>query len=396
MPRGIGVVPLARPVWHPLGLGMSARATFAIAHIDAESGFSGGEVQVFLLMEGLRSRGHRGVLVAPPGSRALAEARARGFEVRAVPMRSALDVAAVARLKRALSAARVDLAHLHTGRATWLGGLAARWAGVAAITTRRQEKRLRPSARTRLVYRGLVRRAVAISPAVARCLREGGVEHVVTIPSAVDAAALVPARPRAEVRAALGLDPEAFTVLTLASLVWRKGVDLLLDASARAARPLVLLVAGEGPERAALERRAAELGLGERVRFLGARDDKAELLAAADVFALASRAEGLGVAALEAMACARPVVCTRVGGLAEAVIDGRTGLVVAPEDAEALAEALRRLHDDRALAARLGAEGPRRVAEGFRAEQMVAAYETLYAEVLEEPRRERPVAGRVA
>jgi len=375
---------------------MSARATFAIAHIDAESGFSGGEVQVFLLMEGLRSRGHRGVLVAPPGSRALAEARARGFEVRAVPMRSALDVAAVARLKRALSAARVDLAHLHTGRATWLGGLAARWAGVAAITTRRQEKRLRPSARTRLVYRGLVRRAVAISPAVARCLREGGVEHVVTIPSAVDAAALVPARPRAEVRAALGLDPEAFTVLTLASLVWRKGVDLLLDASARAARPLVLLVAGEGPERAALERRAAELGLGERVRFLGARDDKAELLAAADVFALASRAEGLGVAALEAMACARPVVCTRVGGLAEAVIDGRTGLVVAPEDAEALAEALRRLHDDRALAARLGAEGPRRVAEGFRAEQMVAAYETLYAEVLEEPRRERPVAGRVA
>src|SRR5574341_455105 len=81
-------------------------AGLAIAHIDAETGFSGGEVQVFLLMEGLRARGHRNVLVAPPGSRAEAEAIARGFESRGVPMRGDLDAAAVLRLRHALEGAR--------------------------------------------------------------------------------------------------------------------------------------------------------------------------------------------------------------------------------------------------------------------------------------------------
>jgi len=172
-------------------------------------------------------------------------------------------------------------------------------------------------------------------------------------------------------------------VLTLCALVPRKGVDVLVDALAAlpaSSGRAVLLVAGDGPERAALAARAA--GLGARVCFLGARADKAELLSACDVFALASRAEGLGVAALEAMAAGRAVVATRVGGLGEAVVDGRTGLLVPPGDPAALAAALARLCDDPALRARLAAAGPERVAEGFEAEQMVGAYERLYREVL--------------
>jgi glycosyltransferase involved in cell wall biosynthesis len=164
--------------------------------------------------------------------------------------------------------------------------------------------------------------------------------------------------------------------------VHRKGIDVLVEACAHAPRATVLVVAGDGPEHARLEVRARELGI--RALFLGPREDKAELLAACDVFALASRAEGLGVAALEAMACGRAVVATRVGGLMEAVVDGRTGLLVPPDEAGALAAALVRLHADPELRARLGAEGPRRLAEGFAAEQMVAAYERLYREVLAE------------
>ncbi|MEQ1895368.1 MAG: glycosyltransferase, partial [Planctomycetota bacterium] len=285
---------------------------------------------------------------------------------------------------------RPDLVHLHTSRATWLGGLAARWAGLPALTTRRQEKELRPSARTRFVYGTLVRRVVAISPAVERCLLEGGVERdrLRLIASSVEANALVPARPRAETRAALGLVPADVAILTLAALVPRKGIDLLLAALARqpATPSCVLLVAGEGPYRAALEARAAELGLGARARFLGARADKAELLCACDVFALASRAEGLGVAALEAMAAGRAVLATRVGGLGQAVVDGETGLLVPAEDVAALAGALARLAGDPALRARLGAAGPARVAAGFAAEGMVTAYEALYREVLAEKR----------
>lgn len=369
---------------------MPSAAPLSIAHVDAETGFSGGEVQVFLLMEGLRRRGHENVLFAPPGSASAREAERRGLAHRPVPMRGAIDMAAVVRLRRALARARPDLVHLHTSRATWLGGLAARWAGLPALTTRRQEKELRPSARTRFVYGTLVRRVVAISPAVERCLLEGGVERdrLRLIASSVEANALVPARPRAETRAALGLVPADVAILTLAALVPRKGIDLLLAALARqpATPSCVLLVAGEGPERAALEARAAELGLGRRVRFLGVRADKAELLCACDVFALASRAEGLGVAALEAMAAGRAVLATRVGGLGQAVVDGETGLLVPAEDVAALAGALARLAGDPALRARLGAAGPARVAAGFAAEGMVTAYEALYREVLAEKR----------
>src|SRR5262245_60061974 len=155
MPRRRRAVPPARRVWHAHGPRMSAApsatGSLSIAHVDAEAGFSGGEVQVFLLMEGLRRRGHRNVLVAPPGSRSASEAGRRGIETRAVPMRGDLDLPAVLRLKHELARAEVDLVHLHTGRATWLGGLAARWAGLPAITTRRQDRPLARSRRTRLV-----------------------------------------------------------------------------------------------------------------------------------------------------------------------------------------------------------------------------------------------------
>ncbi|MEM7308483.1 MAG: glycosyltransferase family 4 protein [Planctomycetota bacterium] len=358
-------------------------SALTIAHVDAEPGFSGGEVQVFLLLEGLRRRGHRAVLLCPPGSGSEERGRAEGFDVRTVPMRGDLDLVAVQRLAVELGQTRPDLVHLHTGRATWLGGLAARWRGLPAITTRRQDKRVRRGWKSRLVYADLVRRAVAISPAVGRRLEEAGVapERVRLIPSSVDPEALRPVRARAEVRAELGLGAGEPAVLVLAALVRRKGIDVLLEALAAQREEPALLVAGDGPEREALRARAERLGL-RRVRFLGHRSDKAELLAACDVFALPSRLEGLGVAALEAMAAGRPVLATRVGGLAEAVADGETGLLVPADDSAALAAALGRLLADGPLRERLGRAGPARGRAGVSADGMVDAYEALYREVL--------------
>jgi glycosyltransferase involved in cell wall biosynthesis len=143
-----------------------------------------------------------------------------------------------------------------------------------------------------------------------------------------------------------------------------------------------LWVAGDGPERAALTQLAGELGLDDRVRFLGRREDAADLLAACDVFVLPSRLEGLGVAALEAMAARRPVVASAVGGLAEAIVDGETGLLVPPDDVDALATALVRLVDDAVLRDRLGSAGPQRIADAYSAQQMVDAYAALYRDVV--------------
>ena len=104
---------------------MASDPPLTVAHVDAETGFSGGEVQVFLLIDGLRRAGHRNVLVCPPGSACASEAERRDLETRTVPMRGDVDVLAVRSLARELRDLRPDLVHLHTGRATWLGGAGA-------------------------------------------------------------------------------------------------------------------------------------------------------------------------------------------------------------------------------------------------------------------------------
>jgi glycosyltransferase involved in cell wall biosynthesis len=349
-----------------------------IAHVTSEMRFSGGEVQVFLLLEGLRHRGYRVVLLCPARSRSAEEAQRRRIEWVPVRMRNDLDVGAVIVAARALRACQADLAHFHTGRANWLGGLAARAVRVPAITTRRMDRRVKRNWRTRLIYRHLVQRAVAISAAVADCLADGGVprERTQLIYDAVDPAQLRPTTDRATVRTMLEARTDDCVLLALAALIHRKGLDLLLDALA--------LLGAQGLQPHLWVAGAGRLGLRTRVRFLGRRQDAADLLAACDVFVLPSRREGLGVSALEAMAAGRPVVCSAVGGLKESVVDGRTGLCFPVADVPRLAEALARVIRDDQLRSRLGQAGPQRISEGFLAEQMVEAYGRLYRNVLQE------------
>jgi len=359
-----------------------------IAHVDAERDFSGGEIQVFLLMEGLSEVGYRNVLFCPEDSLGARQAERLGIECHAVRMRNSLDVASIFALARGFTRCGADLVHLHTSRATWLGGLAARVARLPALTTCRMERLFKRGWRTRLTFQSLVQHVVAISPAIAASLSAAGVPEARCriIRSAVDPSMLAPCGERERLREELGADYDDRVILTLAALIRRKALDILLDALALLAeegrRPW-LWIAGDGPLRGELEAQAESLGLAEQVRFLGRRADVRELLAACDLFVLPSRHEGLGVAALEAMAAGRAVVATAVGGLQEAVVDGRTGLLVPPGDAAALAGAIGRLLQDDVLRLHLAAAGPERVAEGYLPEQMVLAYEDLYRSVVE-------------
>jgi glycosyltransferase involved in cell wall biosynthesis len=192
-------------------------------------------------------------------------------------------------------------------------------------------------------------------------------------------------------------------LLYVGRLVTFKGLDHLLDALAllSVARrqlsvagqnngprstgyglPPRLLLAGDGPHRAALERRARELGIADRVHFLGplANADLPRYHAASDAFVIPSTDhETFCIAACEAMACARPVIAARTGGLPEVVRDGETGYLVPPGDAQALAERIRALLGDAALRARLGAAGREWTLEMFTwdkvVERVVGCYE---------------------
>jgi len=363
-----------------------------VAHLTGEAGFSGGEVQLFHLVEGLRKRNHHSVVLCPEGSRSEAEARRRGIDTRPVRVRNEWSPRCLASVRRELARSAPDIVHLHTGHATWLGGLAARGLGLPAVTTRRMDRPVKRNLRTRILYGLCVQRAVAISPAVARQLAEGGVPErmIQIVPSAVDPDALTPQHGRSATRRALGTSDTQLCLLTAATLVPRKGVDLLLQALAELDRrglDAELWIAGEGPERRRLVRLAKRLGIGARARFLGVRSDVPDLLAACDVFALASRQEGLGVAVLEALALGRPVVATRAGGLCDALRHEETALLVPPDDPLALADALERLLRDRREAELMARRGPAAVAQGFSLDPMVEAYERIYRDVLAEAGR---------
>ncbi|MEQ1631838.1 MAG: glycosyltransferase family 4 protein [Planctomycetota bacterium] len=355
-----------------------------VVHVDTEHGFSGGEVQVFLLMEGLRRRGLEQVLVAPNGSESARRARERGFLVHEIAMRNSLDLASVWRLARVLRTA--GIAHLHTGRAAWLGSLAANRARCPVVVTRRMDRKVKRGFRTWYAYTRTAKTVVAISPAVRQCLLDGGVPsaRIEVVWEALDDARIAVTKGRALMRRELGLDDSTFALLVLAVLTKRKGVDVLLAAMKRLAssasfQNLCLFVGGDGPEMATLQAMARDLGIEGRVRFLGRRHDAGDLLAACDAFVLPSRAEGLGVAALEALGAGRPVIASRVGGLGEMVIDGQCGLLVPPEDDSALANAIAALEQDRALAQRLGLGGPLRIDQGFRLEQLVERHLRIYS-----------------
>jgi glycosyltransferase involved in cell wall biosynthesis len=182
-------------------------------------------------------------------------------------------------------------------------------------------------------------------------------------------------------REQLGGSETRLLVLTPARLDAQKGHRTLLDAVVEVPEATFVL-AGEGPERAALEARAAELGVADRVSFLGRREDIPQLLAACDVFALPSLYEGSSLAVLEAMAAGIPIVSSAIGGTEELVEDGRSGLLVAPGDAQGLAATLRRLLADPQLRRDLAGRARGRVDEGLRREQMAARVAGVYAELL--------------
>jgi glycosyltransferase involved in cell wall biosynthesis len=158
-----------------------------------------------------------------------------------------------------------------------------------------------------------------------------------------------------------------------------KGFDLLLRA-VQQVPGLTAVLAGKGPERERLQGLAAELGIEDRVMLPGFVPDARTWMAMYDVFAVPSRSEGMPLALIEAMLASRPVVVTAIGGMPDVVIEGETGLVVPPEDPDALAEALRTLFDGGNRAA-MGARGRARAREEFSLDHMVRSYESLYDEL---------------
>jgi glycosyltransferase involved in cell wall biosynthesis len=184
----------------------------------------------------------------------------------------------------------------------------------------------------------------------------------------------------------MGRGDGGVVIVTIARFTPQKGYAFLLHAASEvlAQHPDVrFLLIGDGPERAEMEAHADELGIGTSVRFLGERDDVADLLAAADIFVLPSLFEGLPLVVLEAMALGVAVVATRIGGTSEA-LGADYPWLVEPGSATALAGMLSVALNDREMRARLGERNSERYVAEFMAERMAAETAALYRAVVAE------------
>jgi glycosyltransferase involved in cell wall biosynthesis len=302
----------------------------------------------------------------------------------------------VLQLWRLLRRLRPSIVHTHTSKAGFVGRLAAWLAGVPVVIHQPHGHIFYgywSRARTAM-FVGLERVAAHWTDTIITLTSHEVQEHLErsigrpaqfkVVPSGVPTQTLrASAPPRDEARARLGLPPEAFVIAGVGRLVPIKGFDLLVEALAEVVARVPdthLLLIGDGAERPVLEARAAELGVADRLHITGSVIDVMGRLAGADVLAAPSRNEGMGRVLVEAMALGLPVIGTRVGGIADVILDRECGLLVPSEDVEALAAALVELGTDDSLRGKLGA-GARPRAEDFStavaAEAMRAIYDGL-------------------
>lgn len=313
---------------------------------------------------------------------------AEGHDVSVLGRRRQRDVGLFFAIARRLRAGRVDVLHCHDELA-WFYGVVGATLAVRPVTVVMTLHGRRPAIRWRhrLEQRVLAARTARIV-AVSAFLRAQICEElhqpsdrVSTIVNGIDLPADPPsAVDVARARATLGLPAEARVVGAVGELSTVKHLDMLLEAVARANAAggrLTLVLVGDGEHRARLAQKAAALGLGD-VRFTGVRRDVPDILPALDVYACSSHYEGISLAILEAMARARAVVATAVGGNPELIEDGATGLLVPRADSAAMADALLRLTADAGLRARLGWRAREFVAARYGIDRMIRRYAETY------------------
>jgi glycosyltransferase involved in cell wall biosynthesis len=358
-----------------------------VLHTIGEMGTGGAESLVVELVEGGPSVGWHSEVASAGGRREADLLRVAGTRVHRVPLsRRRPDglARAVAATRRAIRAADPDVVLAHNvgvTAATWLAlrllrhpaPLLTVFHGVAAGDYRTSARLLSRAPAAVVTVSGTIRdRLVAAGL---------GPRPPIVIPNAVTAPALPD---RARSRRELGLATDTPVALCAARMVDQKRHDVLLRAWTSVRPPAVLLLAGDGPNRAAVEHLRDELGLGGRVKVLGNRSDMARLLAVADVCTLSSDWEGLPVALLEAMAAGRPVVSTAVDGVVEALGHGG-GLLVPPGDPQALGQALDGLLFDPAATRQAGLRAAEVVAAHFDPRAMIRSYDQLLRSLVPQP-----------
>ncbi len=351
-----------------------------IVHLDTSLELRGGQLQLLLLALGLRARGHEQMIVCPESSQLESRARQENFRVFALPSLDAAGAYGILTLRQQLRVEPCDVLHAHDGRGHTISWLASFGLPVRRVASRRVTFLPRRLWLHRVKYTRTCDAVVAISKFVRQRLIDSGVPEarVEVIPDGVEIPATLPdAAARARVRARWNWGAQEFVVGFLGAASREKGQDLAMHAATllRERAPQVRVVLASAPVSG-----SALLASTSTIRVERYPRNLADFFAGLDLFIMPSRAEGLGSAALNAMAYGLPVVATRVGGLPEIVEEGETGWLVPPESPQALADAIAAAAADPRLA-ELGSNARQR-ARQFSVDIMLDRTEALYRRLM--------------
>ena len=363
-------------------------------HVDTARTWRGGQNQVLLTVNGLRSIGQRAALVAHPDGE-LRRRAAEGLELVPMAPRTEVDLTAAWRFSRVIKRLAPDVIHAHdphgvamASLALSLGASASHGRTPALVASRRVDFHLKGHSFSRWKYRQ-VDCFIAASEAIRQMLVVDGVpaERTVTVHEGIDVDHVI-AAPVVNVHEAFWLPHHAPVVGNVAALVPHKGQRYLVDAAHLVVQEIPdarFIILGEGELREHLEKQVREHHLEKHVLLPGFRTDVLGCIKGFDLFVMSSVTEGLGTSLLDAMACARPIVATRTGGIPEIVEDESNGLLVPPRDAASLAAAIVRALKDEPLRQRMAAAGLARVRQRFTVDRMVEGTAAVYARVASRP-----------
>ncbi|RJP20679.1 MAG: glycosyltransferase [Candidatus Abyssobacteria bacterium SURF_5] len=357
-----------------------------IAHLFDTSGPGGAETVLVSLVRGLDPKRFDSVACIRENSwmhRQLEQKCVLSF----LTVPRTYDVRFVAGLRKLIKQLHIDLVHSHEFFMNFYGTAAAAAAGIPSIATvHGQTPYAAEKLRRRLACRLVASRGcmVAVSNQVAaRFHNEVGIsrDRIRTIYNGIDIDVYGDNERLDDLRHELNLPAGTPLVGMVGNLYPVKGYPFFLEAMSLVKQKFPLanfIICGRGKLQAELEMQARHLNLSGSLKFLGFRPDVPRLLRLMDVFVLSSLSEGLSLSILEAMAAARPVVVTDVGGNHEIVVEGETGFLVQPRNAKALAEKVCYLLGNDSVARRMGENGRTRAAAVFSREIMLRNYEHLY------------------
>ena len=356
-----------------------------IVHTESSLGWGGQEIRILAESQGMMRRGHEVRLLCAPEARIGTEAASYGVPVVPLPIaRKSVD--GYGALKDWLGAHPCDVVNTHSSTDSWLAAIALFALGRPApmVRTRHISAPVPRNMLSRWLYTSAAARVVTTGEALRQALvADNGfpAARIESIPTGIDAGRFRPGE-RAAARAKFGLPQDRMLVGIVATLRSWKGHVHLLQAMSRLPPAIELVIVGDGPQREALERETAKLGLGPRVHMQGQQADVLPWLRALDVFALPSYAnEGVPQALVQAMLVGLPCVTTAVGAIPEVAEHERTALVVPPRDPAALAAAIERLAENEGLRRELGEAARKHCVENYSYERMLERMEAVYQAV---------------